>query len=331
MSGVVGFTTTIPVEVIFASGLRPCDLNNVFVTHPDPQHYVALAEREGFPRNMCSWIKGIYGVVVESKIDTVITVLEGDCSNTRALAEVLAYKGVRIVPFSFPYDRRRESLSAEIGRLADAFAVDERAVAEAGGRLTEVRKDLAEIDRMTWEDRLVTGFENHLWQLCASDMEGDYEAYGARARAFIAEARKRRPYGGIPVGYIGVPPINPDLHAYLESRGCRIAYNEVQRQFALPYFEGDITDRYLRYTYPYGIFARIADIKEEIARRRLAGVVHYVQAFCYRMVEDIILRDALGVPVLTIEGDAPQPIDTRTKTRLDAFSEMLKGQVDGED
>ena len=119
LSGVVGFTTTIPVEVIFASGLRPCDLNNVFVTHPDPQHYVALAEREGFPRNMCSWIKGIYGVVVESKIDTVITVLEGDCSNTRALAEVLAYKGVRIVPFSFPYDRRGKAFRREIGRLAD--------------------------------------------------------------------------------------------------------------------------------------------------------------------------------------------------------------------
>ena len=330
MKGVVGFTTTIPVEVIFAAGLRPCDLNNVFVTHTDPMHYIALAERDGFPRNMCGWIKGIYGVVVESKVDSVITVLEGDCSNTRALAEVLAYRGVATVAFSFPYDRRRESLEREMGRLMDAFDVDAGGVAEVGARLTEVRRSLALIDRMTWQDRVVRGTENHLWQLCASDMEGDYEAYGAKAAVFIEEVKGRQPHQGIPIGYIGVPPISPDLHAFVESRGCRIVFNEVQRQFALPYFDGDIIDRYLRYTYPYGILARLADIRAEIARRGVVGVIHYVQAFCHRMVEDIILRDALGVPVLTLEGDPPQPIDTRTKTRLEAFAEMLKGQVDGE-
>ena len=330
MKGVIGFTTTVPVEVIFAAGLRPCDLNNVFVTHTDPMHYIALAERDGFPRNMCGWIKGIYGVVVESKVDSVITVLEGDCSNTRALAEVLAYRGVATVAFSFPYDRRRESLEREMGRLMDAFDVDAGGVAEAGARLTEVRRSLALIDRMTWQDRVVRGTENHLWQLCASDMEGDYEAYGAKAAAFIEEVKGRQPHQGIPIGYIGVPPISPDLHAFVESRGCRIVFNEVQRQFALPYFDGDIIDRYLRYTYPYGILARLADIRAEIARRGVVGVIHYVQAFCHRMVEDIILRDALGVPVLTLEGDPPQPIDTRTKTRLEAFAEMLKGQVDGE-
>ena len=43
---------------------------------------------------MCNWIKGLYGVIRESDIDTVITVMEGDCSNTRALAEILSYKGV---------------------------------------------------------------------------------------------------------------------------------------------------------------------------------------------------------------------------------------------
>ena len=85
-------------------------------------------------------------------------------------------------------------------------------------------------------------------------------------------------------------------------------------------------DRYLRYTYPYGIFARIEDIKQEIARRGIAGVIHYVQAFCYRMIEDIILKETLGVPVITIEGDLPKPLDTRTKLRLEAFAEMLEGK-----
>ncbi|MGD0229463.1 MAG: 2-hydroxyacyl-CoA dehydratase [Syntrophorhabdales bacterium] len=330
MSARVGFTTTIPVEVLFATGVTPCDLNNTFVTHPDPLHFVALAEKDGFPKSMCNWIKGLYGVVRESKIDTVITVLEGDCSNTRALAEILSYRGVRTIPFSFPYNRGREDLAREIGRFMDTFGVVPEGLAAVEARVQAVRESLALIDRMTWQDRLVTGRENNLWQLCASDMEGDYEKYGKRARDFIEEARLRKPQEGIQVGYVGVPPIGPDLYEFVEELGCHIVYNEVQRQFTLPYFSGDMVDRYLLYTYPYGIFARLADMKQEIGKRGLKGIIHYVQAFCYRVIEDIILKETLGVPVITIEGDLPKPLDTRTKLRLEAFVEMLKGGMDGD-
>ncbi len=331
MSRVAGFTTTIPVEVLFASGATPCDLNNVFVTHPDPIHYVARAEKDGFPKNMCNWIKGLYGVVRESAIDTVITVMEGDCSNTRALAEILSYRGVRIVPFSFPFDRERESLAREIDKLMHTFGVDPTMLASVDAGLRAVRESLALIDRMTWEDRVVTGEENHLWQLRASDMEGDYEQYGKAAKGFIEEARHRGPIRGIPLGYVGVPPINPDLYAFVEGLGCHVIYNEVQRQFSLPFSSDDIIERYRLYTYPYGIFARLTDIRQEIDRRGIRGVIHYVQAFCYRVVEDIILKETLGVPVITIEGDLPKPLDTRTKLRLEAFIEMLKERADGDD
>lgn len=331
MSRAVGFTTTIPVEVLFAAGLRPCDLNNAFVTHPDPLHYVALAEKEGFPTSMCNWIKGLYGVVREARMETVIAVLEGDCSNTRALAEILTHRGVQVVPFSFPSDRDRESLGREMRKFMAFFGVGEGDLPAIEAGVRGVRESLALIDRMTWQDRVVTGRENNLWQLCASDMEGDYGEYGKRAEAFIAAAGQRAPLRGIPVGYVGVPPISPDLHEFVEACGCHVVFNEVQRQFSLPFFSGDLVDRYLLYTYPYGIFARLADIKQEIARRGLRGIIHYVQSFCYRMVEDIILKETLGVPVMTIEGDLPKPLDTRTRLRLEAFAEMLKGGVDGED
>jgi benzoyl-CoA reductase/2-hydroxyglutaryl-CoA dehydratase subunit BcrC/BadD/HgdB len=252
--------------------------------------------------------------------------MEGDCSNTRALAEILSYRGVRIIPFSFPFDRERESLAREIDKLMRTLGVDLAMLEAVDGGLRRVRESLALIDRMTWEGRVVTGQENHLWQLCASDMEGDYEQYGKAAEAFIEEAERREPIGGIPLGYVGVPPINPDLYAFVEGLGCHVIYNEVQRQFSLPYSCADMTERYLLYTYPYGIFARIADIKQEINRRGIRGVIHYVQAFCYRVVEDIILKEILGVPVITIEGDLPKPLDTRTKLRLEAFIEMLEGQ-----
>jgi len=319
----VGFTTTIPMEVLFAAEKTPCDLNNIFVNDPDPQHFVALAERDGFPKSMCTWIKGLYGVIREMDIGIVVTVLEGDCSNTRALAEILTYKGVRIIPFSFPYDRDREGLAREIGKFMTHFGVDGERVEEIGVHVLRVRRKLAEIDRMTWSERVVRGRENHLWQVCASDMEGDYEGYGKRAESFMDEARKRGPIPGIPIGYVGVPPISPELYQFVEELGCHVVYNEVQRQFALPFFSGDMVDRYLSYTYPYGIFARLDDIRREIERRGLQGIIHYVQAFCYRTIEDIILRESLDVPVITIEGDLPDHLDTRTRLRLEAFVEML--------
>jgi hypothetical protein len=39
-SEVVGFTSTIPVEVILAAGLKPVDLNNIFITDENPERFI---------------------------------------------------------------------------------------------------------------------------------------------------------------------------------------------------------------------------------------------------------------------------------------------------
>ena len=54
----IGMTTSVPIEVILAAGQTPVDLNNLFITDPDPYSLVAEAEAEGFARSLCSWIKG---------------------------------------------------------------------------------------------------------------------------------------------------------------------------------------------------------------------------------------------------------------------------------
>ena len=120
----------------------------------------------------------------------------------------------------------------------------------------------------------------------------------------------------------------PDLHAFIESVGGHVVYNETQRQFTLPFRAMNLTDRYLKYTYPYGVFARLDDMQREIDRRKIQGIIHYVQAFCYRSVEDVILRESLGIPMITIEGDLPKPMDSRTKLRIEAFVELLSNAGD---
>ena len=324
--GIIGFTTTVPLELIFAAGYEPCDLNNIFVTDPDPGRFIERAERDGFPKSMCNWIKGIYGVIMEREMAGVITVMEGDCSNTQVLAEILRYRGVRTIPFSFPYDRDPEVLTREIDKLKKELSTDEESLSEVETQITAARSKLSEIDTMTWSERNVTGGENHLWLVRSSDMLGDVREYTGAAEEFIGAARKRERMEGIPLGYIGVPPIVTNLYEFIESVGGHVVYNETQRQFALPYETADIVERYLLYTYPYGIFARLGDIGREVERRGIQGIIHYVQAFCFRAIEDVILRETIPVPILTVEGDLPRAIDTRTKMRIEAFIEMLEGR-----
>jgi len=322
----VGFTTTIPVEVLYAGGRAPVDLNNVFIASEHPSEYIRQAEIDGFPRNCCGWIKGIYGVALRHGFGHVVAVTQGDCSFTQALMEVLQYKGVSVVPFAFPFDRDPGALSLELSKLADRFGTTLAESERWKARLDPVRRLAHEIDRLTWEEGRVTGEENHRWLVACSDFEGDPERYARGAEKFLGEAAAR-PAGRdrVPVAFVGVPPIVSGLYACFEEAGARIVLNEVQRQFAMPSPAASLVEQYLAYTYPYSIFERIRDIRAEVARRGARGVVHYVQSFCFRQIEDILLRGEVGVPVLTLEGESPGAVDERTRIRIQAFVEMLGG------
>jgi len=69
--------------------------------------------------------------------------------------------------------------------------------------------------------------------------------------------------------------------------------------------------------------AGLEDIKKEVKRRKIDGLIHYVQSFCFRQIEDTILKKTLKLPILTIEGDQPTPLDSRNKTKIEVFIEML--------
>ena len=70
--GRIRFTTTIPIEILFAARKIPVDFNNVFITHPEKKALVEEAELEGYPRDISGWIKGICAVATGSDLDEVI-------------------------------------------------------------------------------------------------------------------------------------------------------------------------------------------------------------------------------------------------------------------
>lgn len=98
----------------------------------------------------------------------------------------------------------------------------------------------------------------------------------------------------------------------------------MQRQFSMPYRTHSLVEQYLRYTCPYDIFMRIEDIRREISRRKIDGLIHYVQSFCFRQIEDPLFKKSFAIPTLTIEGDQPSALDSRNRMKIEVFIEMLR-------
>lgn len=328
----IGITTTVPIEVLHAAGYKVIDLNNLFINSDSYARYIDLAERDGFPKSLCAWIKGIYGACMQNGIKNVIGVVEGDCSNTKALIEVMESKGVNIIPFGFPHSHKLEDVKESIEKLMELFGVSPEAVEEVRQRLIYVRKLAKEIDEQTYLDGKATGLENHLYQIMLSDLNGNLYELEEMLSNKLQEIKKRQPSEKrIRLGYIGVPPMTCDIYEYVEKFNAGFVYNEVQREFAFPRADKakDIYHQYLDYTYPYNINFRLQEIKKQIKERRIDGIVHYTQAFCYRAVEDIVIKKELDVPVFTIEGDKLNQLDSRTKLRLEAFLDMMTDLKEG--
>ncbi len=322
----IGITTTVPIEVLIAAGYQPVDLNNVFIADHSPDRLVKIAERAGFPLNCCSWIKGIYGVCMDSGIDTVLCVTTGDCSNTIMLMEVLRFKGIKAIPFAYPDQPDVPQMQNSLQMLAEALGTTPDTAEKVRDELKPGRNLVLKLDELTWRQGLVSGGENHLWLVSASDFNQDYHKYHQQLQELLVHCRQRQPYPPhwLRLAYIGVPPVYAqDLYRYLENKEARVVFNEIQRQFAMPKPGNSLAEQYSNYTYPYSIYQRLKDITTELKRRQVDGVIHYVQAFCHRGIGDIIFRGALDLPILTLEGNDDFLLTHHIKTRIEAFLDML--------
>jgi benzoyl-CoA reductase/2-hydroxyglutaryl-CoA dehydratase subunit BcrC/BadD/HgdB len=323
----IGITTTVPVEVLIAADYQPIDLNNVLVSDPDPGRLITIAERAGFPLNCCSWIKGIYGVCLDQGIEDVLCVTSGDCSNTIMLRETLKLKGLNAMAFAYPDQPDPRLVRSVMEALAAALGTTLKAAEKVRKELQPVRDLALRLDELTWKQNTVSGRENHLWLVSASDFNGDFRKYRRELQILMDICSRRQPYPDreIRLAYIGVPAVYArELYPFIEKQGARVVFNEVQRQFAMPVPGESLAEQYTSYTYPYSIQERIKDIKTQLKQRRIDGVIHYVQAFCHRGIGDIVFRDAIDLPMLTLEGNADFFLNTHVKTRIEAFLDMIQ-------
>lgn len=332
----IGFNTTLPLELIILAGYHPVDLNNLFITDSEAEALISDAERKGFPRNICAWIKGIYGAVLKNNLKTLIMVENGDCSNARALGEILEDEGVEIIPFSYPSISRTDkkiyekAMKIEISRLAEALGLKDSCMNQAANLLDEMRAVLNKVDIANGTGRL-SGVKTLELLLSGTDAGGGNPAeviFKANETLKALDNIENKSINVQPrLAYVGIPPINCDIINFLEDElGAQVVYLELPRQFAVP---GGIpsglslAERYSLFTYPGPFRMRFEDITKQLKERKVDGVIHYVQSFCFRAMEDKLLRNWSSMPVITIEGDKTGNIDARTRMRLENFVFML--------
>ena len=321
----IGLTTTVPVEIIYAAGRTPVDLNNIFVADSDAGAMVAYAEERGFPQSACAWTKGLYGAIHRRGIKEVVGVIEGDCSNTYALCEILESEGIKIHPFGYPSSRRADDLETALNRFAQGLGTTLQAAEDKKPYLDGIRALAGRVYALAGEGRVPSG-ELFGALLNTSDFFGDPEKCRTELEAALARAEAGSEPSPPPIrlSCCGVPTILGDMWQAFENLGARFVDHEVPRQFALLDGIGKgMVETYLRYTYPYDVFSRIADVTAEAEKRGVKGLIHYVQSFCHRQIEDRLWRERMKLPILTLEADRPGNVDERTRTRIEAFMERL--------
>jgi len=318
----IGFTTSLPVEVLYAAGHVPVDLNNIFLCQDSAKH-IHNAELKGFPRSLCSWIKGNFSAALCSDLDEVIGIVQGDCSNSNSLLEMIAEETIPVWRFSFPPEREYAALDREIARMEAHYGVTRKQSMEVKAWLDSIRKKLLRLDTLTYLDRQVCGRDNHLLLVNSSDFQGDPQAFETELDNFLYNAEHSDPFPTrLRLGYIGVPPIFRNLYDCISELGGDVIFNEVQRQFSMPYICPDIVDQYLVYTYPYSVLDRLKDIREQISLRGLDAIIGYTQAFCHLQIDNLLLKKHIDLPFLNLEGELPEPLDSRTILRLESFFEV---------
>ncbi len=324
----IGITTTVPIEIIIAAGYSPFDLNNIFISDKNPYGMVDFAELEGLPRNTCAWTKGLYAAARKTRIKKIVGVVQGDCSHTTALMDLFISEGFEVIPFEYPYKPDKKVLQNRLQLFAKELGTNLEKASKIKTQLDSVRENIREIDNLTWQEDKVRGLENHVWTVSTSDMAGNYQLFEQDAIDFIniAKQREKIQYKKR-IGYIGVPPICEDFYTFLESTGCHVVFNEVQRQFSMPYHSSSLAEQYTLYTFPYNIFVKIEDIKQEIEKRKIDGLIFYIQNFCHRPIYEKIIRKEINIPIITLDFDKPGQLNGSTKTRIEAFVEMLKSNI----
>ncbi len=316
----IGISSTLPIEVLYAAEYRVYDLNNLFINSHLPQGLIEFAHETGLSRTTCGWTKGVFAAALKFGFDKVVNVVSGDCSNNHVMGEILKKRGVEVIPFFYPYPRNRDDLKKEVESLMRRFGVTWSDVEGVFNRFSRIRSKLLMLEKITIEEGKINGNELLAYLISGSDMRGNPESFEKEIDSFLCTVEKRPSLRRkIRAGVIGIPPMFTDLFSFLEEHDVQVVYIETAKEFGRVGEFSDIIDVYHTYSYPYELSYRLERIKDEIKKRGIDILIHYVQSFCFHRNEHLFFSENISIPVLRVEGDLPGPMDEATRVRVESF------------
>jgi len=320
----VGFTSSIPLEILLAAGREPLDMARCFLQADNPRELMEEADIAGFPRNSGCLMRGIYGTALQRGVREMVVVTSEEDSGSRALMEALKLHGAKVIPFHYPYDRSPDGLAFEIKKLARHFHASPVDINQVRQRLNKIRGKVREIDRLCWEEGRVSGVEQQRFLAGCSDMRGNPDSFEREIDGFLARARKRSARKeSLRLALIGAPPLASNLLQTLEELNGRVVFNEFPLQATFPQPGDSLVEQYLQYTIPYDISTRLVEIETQLEHRRIDGVIHCLYSGSSRSLDDVIIRRRINRPMLTLVGDRPGAVDAHTRVCLENFLHSL--------
>lgn len=320
----VGIFSTMPQEVLWAAGLIPVDVNNLFIGSQDPAALIRLADHSGLPRTVCAWTRGLWGAVLASGLKRVVTVAQGDCSNNAGLSHALRLQGIRVIPFRYPLAQEdpQRALGMELQRLAVAVGTEMSSAVRIFSQFAGIRSALAALETAGVRGQLPGSLVRRLL-LTSTDMASDPHRFASslddalRLRGRPSSARRVR------LAVFGVPTSLRNLPEVLDEVGRCVLW-ETESDFAMIPPVRSLEAQYLRYAYPYGIARRLPRFVQAATGRRVDAVVRYQQAFCHHNLESPAVESILSRwPCFVLEGDTPGEVGARDRLRLEAFFGQL--------
>lgn len=322
----IGFTAPIPLEILVAAGRQPVDLNQLFLNSDNQAELIEEAELAGFHPHASPWIKGLYGTILRHGIRDVIAVTTGH-AEIRELIAILELHGVRVIPFSYPFDRSGESLALEIKKLARYFGASPVVINQARRQLNQIRAKVHAIDRLNWKENRVNSRDSFSFQLATADMKGDPVSFEQELDHFLSR-RSNAPRQGqkLRLACLGNIPLCSNLFETIEELDARVVFNEAARQISMPAEVDSLVEQYLNFTLPYDIATRLKSCEEELSQRDVDGLIFISQCGTSGQIEEIFLRQRFKQPLLALPDLRPGELDGGNRLKLESFIGMLRAE-----
>ncbi|WP_457555877.1 2-hydroxyacyl-CoA dehydratase family protein [Candidatus Pyrohabitans sp.] len=312
----IGITALVPAEVIYSCGEAALDLNNLV-----PGSKLEPEDK------LCAWTAIWRELVLreEVKIDKLVVVAGGDCYNALVEGEKLELAGKPTHYFSYPFDGSAEAMRQQLEALAEFLGGIRR---EAFDEVAELKKLALEVHEMRCDGEL-SAERGFLIEVSGSDLMGSLEKY----RSALEGAEEEDVDYDYRVALLGIPPIYPDFHAFLQKLGMHVVFDEMPFEFIRHSGRSlkEVAKSYAGYTFAGHIAHRLSFLESQLRRHAIDAVIHFQQFACHHKLEDRLLREHLhekhGYPYITIEADLPSPTPQQARLRLEAFAERLREVV----